>query len=270
MSWKYMRANRQAFIWSDDEEPTVTWNRLQASQVGDVAVTVQPTADDGLTYTFGDQTVVVPLRFNRDDRWLAIHALAMLVRNTSEIRFCRDSSHSSDVAFLPMSPEEWSRLEAVLDPTLVSRRFLKLNENFDSFVNEATTAEAKPKGSLAPEYLDWEGGPTYEPARLEYVIAADGRGLPRVPVLERVIKRHLEPGPITVGFRRSQQRQVIERAGVVGFITPYLATTQVRLMNAERTAFVVIEESGVAAGWRTDGKIIADPVARPRWQFWRS
>jgi len=269
-SWNYIRANRKDFIWSDDEEPTVTWNRLQASTVGGGVVTVQPTAGDGLQYVFRGQTIVVPLRFNRDDPWIAIHALAMLVRNQSEIRFCRDSSHSSDVAFLPMPPEEWVRLESALDPARVSRRFLKLHENFDTFVRESTAADAKPKGSLAPELVDWEGGPTYEPARLDYVIAADGRGLPRVPVLERVIKRHLEPGRITVGFFRSAQREVMDRDRVVGFITPYLATTQVRIMNADRTGFVVIEESGVAAGWRTDGKVFEDTVARPKWQFWRS
>jgi hypothetical protein len=214
--------------------------------------------------------MVVPLRFNRDDRWIAIHTLAMLVRQESDIRFCRDSSHSSDVAFLPMLPQEWVRLESAFDPALISRRFLQLNEDFDTFVAQATAADAKPKGSLAPELVDWEGGSTYAPARLEYVIAADGRGLPRVPVLERVIKRHLEPGMITVGFMRSAQRELIERDRVVGLITPYLATKQIRLMNADRTAFVVIEESGVAAGWRTDGKVIEDTVARPKWQFWRS
>lgn len=268
--WAYIRAHREAFIWSDDEELTVTWNRLQASATGDGGVAVQPTADEGLQYSFRGRTVAVPLQFNRDDRWIAIHALALLVRSESEIRFCKDSAHSSDVAFLPMRPEEWVQVESSVDPALVSRRFLKLNEDFAAFLAEATAGEAKPKGSLAPEFVDWEGGPTYEPARLDYVIAADGRGMPRVPVLERVIKRYLEPGMVTVGFLRSEQHEVIDRDQVIGFITPYLATKQVRLMNADRTGFVVIEGSGVAAGWRTDGKLLDDKVVRPKWQFWRS
>jgi hypothetical protein len=97
-AWEYINTHPQSFIWSDDEEPASTWNRLFAADLGIVAVKTIPSREAFLQFSFRDPIVDVQLKFNREDRFRKLHGLARAVRPESDLRLCLDSTHSSDVA----------------------------------------------------------------------------------------------------------------------------------------------------------------------------
>src|SRR5262245_17256610 len=109
-AWDYIRSHRKSFFWTDDEEHVEHWNRIRTDVPGRAAVE-EDWHGERLSYRCGGRTMAVPLRSNSDDRLLTIHALAQLVRDECEFRFCKDSLHSSDKAFLALAPAEWATLE---------------------------------------------------------------------------------------------------------------------------------------------------------------
>jgi hypothetical protein len=267
-SWDYIRCHSTSFIWSDDENPVSTWNRLIGTDLQGLAE-AQTSEGGTVQYSYAGNTMHVPLRFNRDDGLLAIHTLGQLVRQHSEFRLCLDSTHSSDVAFLALPPTDWIGLESNVKGTMVARHFLSLNPDFDVFLVNAYPTPSVPFGTLASSETDWEGGATYKPAELDYLNVSDGPGRPRVASLAQIIGRYLEPGLVTVGFRGTAKKDLVDRRDLMAAIAPHLGVSQVRLANAARTGFVVVESNGVAAGWRTDGRTTIDEAPRPWWKLWK-
>ena len=178
-AWEYIKAHPQSFIWSDDEEPVNTWNRLFVAELGTVAVKPIPSREGLLQFSNGDRTVDVQLKSNREDRFRVLHGLAAVVRPESDLRLCQDSTHSSDVAFFAMTPAQWCALETKLGADTVAARFLGLDTPFDEFFAAAFPLPDAPRGALAPDLTDWEGGSSYQPAKLEYILVYDGPGRPR-------------------------------------------------------------------------------------------
>jgi hypothetical protein len=266
-SWKYIRTHHTAFLWSDDEDPVGTWNRIAARDPA-LGLAQQVCGSDGrLDYQYGGQSLRVPLRFSRDDGLVAIHTLALLVRADSEIRFCCDSAGSSDKAFLPLAQQDWANLESAVGRDLTAQRFLALGGTFDEFLTRAFPHPGASPGTLMPSETDWEGGPTYRPGDLQYVVAADGPGLPRQSILTELLNRHIESATVCMALRGSTARETFNRADVLQKILPHIGRRQIRLMNTSLTGFVVIESNGTAAGWRTHS-ISASRPRRPWWRVW--
>lgn len=268
-AWEYMRAHSQSFIWSDDEDPVSTWNRLFGASLGNVAVKPIPNHEGFIQLSFRDRIVDVQLKFNREDRFRELHGLARVARPESDLRLCRDSTHSSDVAFFAMTPAEWNHLESKFGAEKVAARFLSMESSFDEFLETAFAAPAAPHGTLASDLTDWEGGSSYRPDRLEYLLVSDGPGRPRLEALRTLVHRYLEAGTVTVSFWRTPSRLSIDRGVLVETVADRIGQLQIRVSNLSRTGFVVVEPNGAAAGWRTDGWLPPDEAPTKRWLFWK-
>ena len=79
----------------------------------------------------------MPLTHSRDDQLVIVHTLGRLVRRDSDIRFCLDSHHSSDLAFLALAPAHWKALEKDFGADTVAYRFLSLPEKLKEFETKA-------------------------------------------------------------------------------------------------------------------------------------
>ena len=125
------------FIWDADGEEASAWNLPRAGDPGhqDLLVTVDD--EDRSFMTYKGRTVQVPLTNSSDDNAISIHTLSQLVRAESELRFCVDSAHSSDTAFLALAPAEWGQLEAEFGRTAVDYRFLRIPADLDAFFEQA-------------------------------------------------------------------------------------------------------------------------------------
>lgn len=271
--WDYISAHPQPFIWSDDEDPVATWNRQLGEILGAVNKEAIPGREDSQQLAFRDRTVEVRWEYNRDDRFRLLHALARVARPEADLRLCRGSTHSSDVAFLAMPSADWNSLESQLGRDTVGLHFLSMDSSFDAFMEAAFAMPDGPPGGLAPDLTDWDGGASYQPGKLDYQIVSDGPGQPRLEVLRALVRQYLEAGTVTVTFWQTPSKQYVDRDDLVEHIASRLGATQIRVANSACTGFLVVEENGVAAGWRTDGWQPAVEASAPAsakwWQFWR-
>jgi hypothetical protein len=257
-AWDYIQANRESFFWTDDEQHVETLNRMRG-----IAVQDQWQADE-LRYIYRGKSARVPLRQNRDDLLLFIHALGLLVREECEFRLCRDSLHSSDHAFLAMPPADWAALESSVERSGVDAHFVPLDPDFDVFLENATPPPSPPQSA-----------PRSPPPNRNYILVCDGPGQLRHAELERLIRRYLEPGPVEVTREQQTETRWVDRGALIKAIARDVGSLQIRIANRARTGFLVIELNGAAVGWRTDGnkKGFEDqpdlaPPAR-WWEFWK-
>jgi len=188
-AWDYIRSNSEAFFWTDDEDHVQTWNRLVGDLPGLRSISAE-WRNDSLWLTYGGKTVQVPLQSDRIDRWISIHAIAQIGCSDFEFRLCKDSVHSSDQAFLALSAVEWETLESELGSNVIARHFLRVNKNFNDFLNEAFPTSTEPPGRLDPCLTNWIGGTTYQPASLNYVIVSEGVGHLLSNELESLFRRY--------------------------------------------------------------------------------
>ena len=271
-AWHYIHSRRKSFFWTDDEEHVERWNRTRAGAPGRGAVE-ENWQGEHLSYKYGSKTIAVPLRGNRDDQLLTIHALAQLVHDDCEFRLCKDSLHSSDKAFLALTPAEWATLERSFDRSVIDAHFLALDPDFDAFLDTAFPPSDTPRGTLVPSETNWDGGATYQPAKLDYVIVWDGPDRLRRHELERIIRRYLEPGEVGFSTREQREKRWLDRSALIRAVSTQIGMTQFRITNRALTGFVIIESNGTAAGWRIDGQEGfgdgTDVPTRRWWEFWR-
>jgi hypothetical protein len=270
-AWDFIRDDAQSFIWSDDEEPVVTWNIQFGKASGSVTEEWISGREDLLVLSFGGRTAEVAFEFNRVDRFRLLHGLAKVTRPELDLRLCKDSTHSSDVAFLAMPLDDWKSLESEFGANTVASRFHSMDSSFDQFIESAFPRPDLPKETLSSELTDWEGGSSYHPSKLEYKLVNDGPGQPRLDVLRGLIYRYLEPGTVTVSVWRSPTKLNVERDALLAAVTGRIGEAQIRVSNSMQTGFLVVEPNGVAAGWRTDGWEPANEAPSPAkwWKLWK-
>lgn len=151
-SWSCMLESQTSFIWDEHGEEVDDWNRMIASVEGlpEVSVSVDEVNEDEeededdsrVYYCYRERSVLVPFQHERGDNLIGVHSLAKLVQSDSELRYCRDSWHSSDVAFLALAPTQWQTLEAEFGREAVERRFLRVDADFETFTASAFTEPA--------------------------------------------------------------------------------------------------------------------------------
>jgi hypothetical protein len=61
------------------------------------------------------------------------------VKHDSDIRFCVDSWHSSDRAFIALPPVDWQALEKEFGKEEIAYRFLELPKDLQHFLDQAYT-----------------------------------------------------------------------------------------------------------------------------------
>lgn len=141
-SWDFIKDRYKCFIWTDDDS-VQQWNEIaKRSKLSSVQQRIDAAAKGEREFlTYKGKTVEAPLTHSRDDRLIIIHTLGRLVRNDSDIRFCVDSFHSSNLAFLALSPGDWKALEKEFGKKAIAYRFLPLGEDIDMFVDQAFSDE---------------------------------------------------------------------------------------------------------------------------------
>lgn len=140
-SWRYIVDHPGEFMWSDNAETLYDFNAVAAQSANLVEVSWVPGESTDLS--FRDRQKTVTLAGSREDCYIILHALAALVRDEMEIRFCIDSAHSSDTAFLPLPPTVWRSLEQEFGEPAVAYRFLAIAEDYDQFMEDAFGGELR-------------------------------------------------------------------------------------------------------------------------------
>jgi len=136
-SWAhYMvkEAHEREFLWTGDGEAVERWNELFAGKhdVGTVNATVEGSKEN-FFLAYDGSKLQAPVRHDRDDELVVVLTLNRLVKGVTEIRFCVDSYHSSDLAFLALPPAEWAALEAESGAPAVAYRFMRLPDTMAAF-----------------------------------------------------------------------------------------------------------------------------------------
>jgi hypothetical protein len=123
-----------AFLWTGDGEAVERWNELYAGKrdIGTVTATVEGRKEH-FFLAYGASKLQAPVKHDRDDEMVVVLTLNRLVKNVTEVRFCVDSHHSSDLAFLALPPEEWAALETEFGAPAVGYRFLALPDTMAKF-----------------------------------------------------------------------------------------------------------------------------------------
>jgi len=169
--------------------------------------------------------------------------------------------------------DDWKSLESEFGADTVASRFLSMDPPFDEFMETAFTEPDVPKGTLASDMIDWEGGSSYQPSKLEYKLISDGPVQLRLDALRALVYRYLEPGAVTVSFWQTPTKLSIDRDALLPAVAGRIGKTQIRVSNSTQTGFLVIEQNGAAAGWRTDSWVPSSEAPTPSpekwWQLWK-
>ena len=122
------------FIWIGDGEAVERWNELFAGKhdIETVHATVEGKKEH-FFLAYDGSKLEAPVKHDRDDEMVVVLTLNRLVKSVTEIRFCVDSYHSSDLAFLALPPMEWSALEAEFGASSVGYRFMPLPDTMATF-----------------------------------------------------------------------------------------------------------------------------------------
>lgn len=141
-SWNYIKEETDVFIWTDDDT-IEQWNNIASeTKLPRVDQRIDSSAKDEREFlTYKGKTVEVPLSQSTDDRLITVHTLGRLVRNDSDIRFCLDSWHSSNLAFLALSGADWKALEKEFGKKAVAFRFLAFPKSLENFFKQAFSEE---------------------------------------------------------------------------------------------------------------------------------
>jgi hypothetical protein len=136
-SWEHYiqkDAHEAEFLWTGDGEAVERWNELYAGQhdIGTVTATVEGKKEH-FFLAYGASKLQAPVQHDRDDEMVVVLTLNRLVKNVTEVRFCVDSFHSSDFAFLALPPGEWAALEAEFGSPALGYRFMPLPDTMAKF-----------------------------------------------------------------------------------------------------------------------------------------
>jgi hypothetical protein len=154
-SWNnFIVSNDACFLWDSHGDEVEQWNKLADGKAGLDEAKIVYDQDGECCLTYKGRSVRVPLVGGREDNTIAIHTLSQLVAEDSEIRFCVDSSHSNDIAFLALPPNVWRMLESEFGIAAVAYRFLKMPASLEDFLQQAFSKENN------RDYAEYEHKPT--------------------------------------------------------------------------------------------------------------
>jgi len=138
--WRILR-NDQAFVEVEaGQEPEITvenWNRV-VGPIWAVAGTTQEASTPAgyvTRYECNGRSTQALYAGTRDDYLIDALALSSVAKPDLELRICKDSIGNSDLWYLPLTPQEWTDLEAQYGADLVSFRFAPLPATLEAFIN---------------------------------------------------------------------------------------------------------------------------------------
>jgi hypothetical protein len=136
-SWEHTmlkEEHERDFLWTGEGEAVERWNDLFAGkhEVGTVNATVEGRKEN-FFLAYDGCKLQAPVKHDRDDELVVVLTLNRLVKDVTEIRFCVDSWHSSDLVFLALPPGEWAALERESGAPAVAYRFMPLPDTMAAF-----------------------------------------------------------------------------------------------------------------------------------------
>jgi hypothetical protein len=136
-SWtRYIQRDEHAaeFLWTGNGDAVDRWNEQFAGKLGvpPVAFSVEGKKENVYLAHRG-RRLRAPVKHDRNDDMVVLLTLNRLVKGIAEIRFCVDSYHASELAFLAMPPAEWAALEAEFSASAVAYRFMPLPDTMARF-----------------------------------------------------------------------------------------------------------------------------------------
>lgn len=233
-SWNIIAKNPEPFIWDDNGFHIEKWNQLAGDEPGIEHVTVQFVEGEGEFQTYKGQTIQARLVYDRVDGLISIHALNKLVRSDSELRYCVDSYHSSDKAFLALSPAQWQKLEEEFGLDGVGYRFLKLDDDFNTFYEVMNSDEhcREYKSNLPP--VDPQSiahkFPKYDAAQLEWMNVQHSNQEPNELAIAGLIEHTIgtEEVNVLVQLRDGKTaEEVINREKLVKQLLPFVGHAEI-------------------------------------------
>lgn len=139
-SWTFIAKNPKHFLCTD-EEIDWCWNGYaKRKKYGKVQFDLLDDRRWSLTYKHN--TSIFEVDNCRDDKITFILNLAKVLRNDFKILYCKDSGHSSDLVFLPVSCDEWECNKYLQDrEAFIKRFFLLENTDTNRFIDEVFKPE---------------------------------------------------------------------------------------------------------------------------------
>lgn len=138
-SWKVVLANQLAFLFSGSDELVYSWKYI-AQHYG--LPTIKEEYIGGKSFLrLKDKLISIHYANDRSDGIREVLALSRLVSDQYEIRYCIDSWHSSDLAYLMLRHSDWQELEAIYSSEKIGYRFLSLPLSYNEFEKAAFTEE---------------------------------------------------------------------------------------------------------------------------------
>lgn len=146
--------NHDYFFWTDEVEFGLDgiWNK-RFSNAETKFPNVSLTGEyPEMAFHYKGNTVSIPLVEDREDNMIMILALNHAVKADTEIRYCIDSSGSSDIAFLAMPTKDWRKLEEQFGREAVAYQFLALPHDVEDFLEAVDNAlETRDQALLTPK-----------------------------------------------------------------------------------------------------------------------
>ena len=142
--WLAREDVKRALIWDVLGLEVLRWNEIAArvpAMLGQVVCEDLPGGQTALNYK--GRTLTAALLGGRLDGLVVIHTLSCLVKDDAELRLCIDTREADEVAFLPLSPGGWNRLEAKYGVDAVEHRFLAIPPQFQLFIRTAFTQDPR-------------------------------------------------------------------------------------------------------------------------------
>ena len=138
-SWKIILDNQRAFLLCGNDEPEFVWNWTAGKY--DLPEVKEEFINNKALLTLNDKSIPINYASDRSDGIRGILALSQLVSDQYEIRYCIDSWHSSDLAYLVLRHSDWQELETTYSSEDINYRFLSLPLSYSEFEAEAFTEE---------------------------------------------------------------------------------------------------------------------------------
>ena len=136
-SWKIILDNQRAFLLCGNDDPEFVWNFTAGEY--DLPEVKEEFINNKSLLTLNDKSIPINYESDRSDGIRGILALSQLVSDQYEIRYCIDSWHSSDLAYMVLRHSDWVELEETYSSEEISYRFLPLPLTYEEFAREAFT-----------------------------------------------------------------------------------------------------------------------------------
>lgn len=135
---EFISNNYENFVWDEYGDELEQWESI--AQQRNLPLISAVIRDKDTTYYYKGKNVLVPLQNERGDNTIGIHTMGNLVYPDLELRVTVDTIGNSEFAFLPLTPDEWVKLENEYGVNVIESRFTPLGASVNDMLVRAQRA----------------------------------------------------------------------------------------------------------------------------------